>query len=146
MITKEMIYQKTPQQITALLYEAGLNQFESAQAFLKEGRLVEANRSMQKINDILERLGAGINYEAGIIADQLDAVYNYIADAVIQANLQKDAAKLREAENLFQMLSDAWNEALKTATAKAPVKRKQNVYEQHVIVEDQPTNTLETGK
>jgi flagellar protein FliS len=145
-LTKEMIYQKTPQQITALLYEAGLEQFAQAQNFLNEGKLVKANRAMQKINDILQRLGAGLNYEAGIIADQLDTVYNFIADTVIQANMKKDAATLSEAENLFQMLSEAWNEALKTAPAKMPVKRKQNAYEQNVFVEDQPTNTLETGK
>ncbi|OKL36357.1 flagellar export chaperone FliS [Domibacillus mangrovi] len=145
-ITKEIVYQKTPQQLTALLYEAGLEQFEKAQNFLKEGKLVEANRTMQKINDIVHRLGAGLNYEAGIIADQLDQVYNFIADTVVQANLKKDAATLRDAERLFQILSDAWNEALKTAPAKVPARRIQNAYEQSVFVEEQPTNTMETGK
>ncbi|OMP65808.1 flagellar export chaperone FliS [Domibacillus epiphyticus] len=145
-ITKEMIYQKTPQQITALLYEAGLEQFSKASACLQEGKLVEANLAMQRINDIVERLGAGINYEAGIIADQLDQVYNFIADTVIQANLNKDNVKLSDAQRLFETLAEAWNEAMKTAPAKVPVKRKQNAYEQNIFVEDLPTNSLETGK
>lgn len=144
MITKEMIYQKTPQQLTALLYEAGLAQFEKADLFLKEGSFSEANEAMQKINDITERLGAGLNYEAGIIADQLDHVYNFIADTVIQANLQKDAEKLAQAQKLFQSIADAWNEAMKTAPSK-PVARKKNAYEQNVFVEGQPENTIETG-
>lgn len=144
MITKEMIYQKTPQQITALLYEAGLNQFDQAAAFLNEKKYAEANKAMQKINDIIERLGAGLNYEAGIIADQLDHVYNFIADTVIQANLHKDADRLAVAQRLFQTIADAWNEALRVAPAK-PAARKRNAYEQNIFVEDRPANTIETG-
>lgn len=144
-ITKEIVYQKTPQQLTALLYEAGLEQFANAARFIQEENFIEANRSMQKINDILNRLGAGLNYEAGIIADQLDQVYNFIADTVVQANVKKDAATLHDAERLFQTLSEAWNEALKNAPAR-PVKRKQNAYEQNVFLEERPTNTVETGK
>ncbi|MCP3761239.1 flagellar export chaperone FliS [Domibacillus sp. A3M-37] len=145
MITKEMIYQKTPQQITALLYEAGLKQFEEAAACLKKGKYAEANGAMQKINDITERLGAGLNYEAGIIADQLDHIYNFIADMVIQANIHKDAQRLADAQQLFQTIADAWNEALKHAPSK-PAVRKQNAYEQNIFVEEQPENTFETGK
>lgn len=145
MITKEMIYQKTPQQITALLYEAGLNQFDHAMECLKEKKYVEANVAMQKINDITERLGAGLNYEAGIIADQLDHVYNFIADTVIQANLYKDANRLADAQRLFQTIADAWNEAMKSAPPK-PTARKRNAYEQNIFVEDQPKNTWEMRK
>ncbi|WP_052728235.1 flagellar export chaperone FliS [Domibacillus tundrae] len=145
MITKEMIYQKTPQQITALLYEAGLNQFDRANSFLNEGKYAEANEAMQKINDITERLGAGLNYEAGIIADQLDHVYNFIADTVIQANIHKDVERLADAQRLFQTIADAWNESMKQAPSK-PAVRKQNAYEQSIFVEELPKNTLETGK
>ncbi|MCM3791479.1 flagellar protein FliS [Domibacillus indicus] len=144
MITKEMIYQKTPQQITALLYEAGLTQFDHAIAFLAEKQYAEANKAMQKINDITERLGAGLNYEAGIIADQLDHVYNFIADTVVQANLYKDAERLQQARQLFEMIAEAWNEALKAAPAKRAA-RKKNAYEQNIFVEARPANTFETG-
>ena len=44
--------------------------------------LIDANKKLQKANDILYRLGAGLNYEAGIIADQLDALYNYMAERI----------------------------------------------------------------
>ena len=47
---------------------------------------MDANKKLQKTNDILHRLGAGLNYEAGIIADQLDTLYNYMADRVIEGN------------------------------------------------------------
>lgn len=147
MITKEMIYQKTPQQLTALLYEAGIAQFEKAEELLAQKKYTEANRSMQKINEIMERLGAGLNYEAGIVSDQLDALYNYIADTVIEANIQKDAAKLTSAKILLQTLADSWNEALKTAPAKPVMKRKQQAYEQSVFIEEQTlTRTIEVGK
>ena len=56
---------------------------------------MEANTKLQKVNDLLERLGAGLNYEAGIIADQLDTLYNYMANQVIEGNLKKDTAILQ---------------------------------------------------
>ena len=53
-------------------------------------------KKLQKANDILKRLGVGINYEAGIIADQLDMLYNYMADKLIEANLKKDPEIIKE--------------------------------------------------
>ncbi len=41
-------------------------------------------------------LDAGLNYDAGIIADQLDMLYNYMADKVIEANIKKDVSILKK--------------------------------------------------
>ena len=68
---------------------------------------------MQKTNDLLYRLGAGLNYEAGIIADQLDALYNYMAERVIEGNRKKDIAIIQEVLSISERLASAWNEAMK---------------------------------
>lgn len=146
MITKELLYQKSPQELTSLLYEAGLNQFDRAAAALEQKQYDEANEAMKRINDITERLGAGLNYDAGIIADQLDHVYNFIANAVIEANLTKDAARLTDARALFQDIADAWNEAMKQAPAAPPVRRPVSAYEQNIAMEEQPKSEWGTER
>ena len=75
-------------------------------------------KKLQKTNDILYRLGAGLNYEAGIIADQLDALYNYMADRVIEGNMKKDITIIQEVLSISERLAGAWNEAMKNKPCK----------------------------
>jgi len=112
-ISNEALHKKTPQEITALLYEACLDNLELAKQAMEEKDLMVANEKLQKANDILHRLGAGINYEAGIVADQLDALYNYLADRVVQANYDKDPRIIDEVINNIELISVSWNEAQK---------------------------------
>lgn len=137
-LTKEWIYQKNSQELTSLLYEACLDNLEHAIAAIETKDYVEANIKLQKVNDILERLGVGLNYGAGVIADQLDTLYNYMANKVVTANMKKDTASLKEVANMIEMLASAWNEAIKNKEAGASGQelhqRKTKAYEQNVMV------------
>ncbi|CAM4131366.1 flagellar export chaperone FliS [Lederbergia lenta] len=137
-LTKELIYQMTPQKITALLYEVCINHLQDAIQDIEQNQPLEANVKLQKVNDILERLGAGINYEAGIVADQLDTLYNYMANQVIIGNLKKDKAILEEVLNICEQLASAWNEAMNTGETQSQRLHQQrtNAYEQNVMVLD----------
>ena len=112
-ITEELIYQKSSQEITSLLYETLMNQLRDAIEDIKGKNLIDANKKLQKANDILYRLGAGLNYEAGIIADQLDALYNYMAERTIEANRKKDPTMIQEVLSIAEKLAEAWNTAMK---------------------------------
>lgn len=138
LISKEALHKKSPQEITALLYEAGLNNLEEAKVAINEKGFLLANEKLQKVNDIVERLGAGINYEAGIIADQLDTVYNYISDRVIHANYHKDVRAIDEVIQLLTEISSAWHQAIKNNKDSQPkaTKQKANAYEQTAIYDN----------
>ncbi|OIJ15987.1 flagellar export chaperone FliS [Anaerobacillus arseniciselenatis] len=138
LISKEALHKKSPQEITALLYEACINNLEDAKTAINEKDFVLANEKLQKSNDILERLGGGINYEAGIIADQLDTVYNYMADRLVQANYNKDVTAIEEVIKLVTELSSAWHEAMKKSKDSQPktMKQKANAYEQMAIYDN----------
>lgn len=133
-ITEESLYQLTSQELTLLLYEAlQKNLVRASDAILGE-RLTDANLFLQRCNDILHRLGVGINYEAGIISDQLEHIYNYMADRIIEANFQKDVAKIEEVQQLLKQIIDAWKEAMHKAQAQPvaanTLKRRMNAYDQ----------------
>ena len=147
-ITEELIYQKSSQEITALLYETLINQLRDAIEDIKGKNLIDANKKLQKANDILYRLGAGLNYEAGIISDQLDALYNYMAERTIEANRKKDPAIIQEVLSIAERLADAWNKAMKNkpSTTQNHLRRKVNAYEQNVMVLERESNIFGEGK
>lgn len=138
-LTELELHEKTPQELTSLLYESCIDKLERATELIKRQRYVEANRLLQTCNDILYRLGAGLNYEAGIIADQLEAIYNYMAERLIEANLKKDISAIQEVIQLLKTISDAWNEAMKIGAKPVthPVKKKALFYDQDLLYDNQ---------
>lgn len=136
--TESAIHQKSPQEITALLYEACMTNLEDAIIDIENKDYVLANKKLQKSNDILHRLGAGLNYEAGIIADQLDVLYNYMADKIVEANLNKDVAPIKEVLRSLEEISGAWNKAMKNNSVDpaAAIRRKASAYEKSILTED----------
>ncbi|SFA51915.1 flagellar protein FliS [Anoxybacillus pushchinoensis] len=134
-LTEEVVYKKTPQQLTALLYEGLMESVEEAIASTKKGDYAHANRRLQKANDILQRLGIGLNYDAGIIAHQLDALYNYMAERLIDANMKKDVAMMEEVLTIAKEIATAWNEALKKQPTTNVAAKKAAAYEQFIMTE-----------
>lgn len=125
-LTEEALHQKSSQQLTGLLYEACISKLRRASEALKEGRELEANGLLQKCNDILYRLGAGLNYDAGIIADQLDMLYNYMAGRLVEANARKDPGGVDEVLALLLSVAASWEIACSKRTdPKAALKQKQ---------------------
>lgn len=137
-LTENDIHGKTPQELTSLLYETCIDKLENATQAIKKKNFIEANTLLQGCNDILYRLGAGLNYEAGIIADQLEVIYNYMAEKLIQANIQKDVNIINEVVSLLTMLDEAWKDAMKkgNASANQTAKRKAMAYEQDLRLDN----------
>lgn len=136
-LTEEWIYQKNSQQLTALLYEGLMECLEEAIAAMKQKDHWKANKQLQKGNDILRRLGVGLRYDAGIIAHQLDALYNYMAERLIEANMKKDVKIVQEVWQLTTTIATAWNETLKSGASPAQTARKPKTaaYEQFIAYE-----------
>lgn len=147
-LTEEVIYQKSPQELTSLLYEVLIGHLRAAAEAVEKKKYLPANRKLQKANDILYRLGAGLNYEAGIIADQLDALYNYMAERLIVANVKKDAEEIRHVLSIAERIAGAWNEAMKTKPdgTRDGFRKLASAYEQNVMVLDQDINAGKEGK
>lgn len=147
-LTDEWIYQKNSQELTSLLYEGLIDLLNKSIEDIKDKKYIDANKKLQKTNDILYRLGAGLNYEAGIIADQLDALYNFMAERVIEGNKKKDITMIQEILSISERLASAWNEAMKSKPSQkqTQIRRKANAYEQNVMVLEKEMNIVEEGK
>ncbi|KAB2953612.1 flagellar export chaperone FliS [Heliorestis acidaminivorans] len=137
-LTEDQLYKKSSHELTSLLYQSALEKLEKAMEALDRKDYGLANVLLQKCNDILYRLGAGINYEAGVMAEQLDALYNYMAEKLIQGNYNKDKKAIEEVHKLLTIIADAW----KTANANGPshkgmqLRSKTTAYERNLSYEN----------
>ena len=147
-LTDEWIYQKNSQELTSLLYEGLIDLLNKSIEDIKDKKYIDANKKLQKANDILYRLGAGLNYEAGIIADQLDALYNFMAERVIEGNKKKDITIVQGVLSITERLASTWNETMKSKPSQkqTQIRRKANAYEQNVMVLEKEMNIVEEGK
>ncbi|MEH7883420.1 flagellar export chaperone FliS [Bacillus sp. JJ1609] len=134
-LTKDVIFKKSPQELTALLYEGIIDNLEQAIELINEKSYVQANAKLQRTNDILHRLGVGLKYEAGPIGQQLDLLYNYMAEQIIQANLKKDISLLSEIIKLIEPIAQAWNDILKKKVnvSQSSTVRKVSAYENSIM-------------
>ncbi|CEH30576.1 MULTISPECIES: flagellar export chaperone FliS [Aneurinibacillus] len=101
-----------PELITSLLYKKFLQKIEEAIAAMSEHKYDRVNSALQLCNDIVTRLGFGIKYEAGVLADRLEMLYQYVFDLILAANYTKDTAKMREAKKIMEELDGAWTTAM----------------------------------
>ncbi|WP_413380227.1 flagellar export chaperone FliS [Alkalihalobacillus sp. 1P02AB] len=138
LLTEEWLYQKSSQEITSLLYEACLNQLEESIESIELKNFIKANEHLQKASDILVRLGAGLNYEAGILADQLEQLYQYMAERLLLANLQKDRQIIEEIIVILHQLMNAWNEAMSSKKDQESnvIRQQKNRYEKLAIYDN----------
>lgn len=127
-----------PEQLTSLLYEALIERLREAIKFLDDRNYIAVNYLLQDCNDILYRLGAGINYKAGIIADHLEALYNYCAERLLEANLGKNKSMIEDVIKIMENVSEGWNKALRNADEVISADNKLDFYENHLYY--QPVN------
>ena len=133
-LTEEVIYKKSPQELTALLYEGLITNLEESLELIEAKNFIEANRKLQKSNDILHRLGVGIKYEAGPIAEQLDILYNYMANQLIEANKRKDPQIIKNVLKVIQPIAEAWNEIIKNKVhTQSSIAKKVSAYENSIM-------------
>ena len=108
----------SPGHLVLMLYDGALK----AIALAREGfdlpeedlhRFEVINHQLQKAQNILAELQAGLNLEAGgEFAQTLHRLYEYHNRRLLEANLRKQVAPVVEVEGLVRALRDAWAEML----------------------------------
>lgn len=110
-----------PELITSYLYKKLLEKIDLSMDQLTKRNFAEVNRNLQYCRELVTRLGVGIKYEAGLVADQLEALYQYIADKLVEANIKKDERILAEVRHIVFELDGAWDTAMRNMQAMSSV-------------------------
>lgn len=102
----------SPHKLVLMLYEGALAAIGTAQRHMEAKDIPEKGKAISHAIDIIANgLQASLDTEAGgQIAEQLDALYEYMGKRLLFANLKNDVAALKEVAGLLGELKSAWEQ------------------------------------
>ena len=108
----------SPGQLVVMLYDAAVNSLERAMAGFEKDDPIEFNQTIHnnvtRAQDIINELNSSLNMAAGgDFALTMRRLYDYMNRRLVESNLRKDPAGIREVANRLTVLRDAWAEALR---------------------------------
>lgn len=113
----------TPGQLIALLYDAMVRSLDRAKEGLQTRDLESAHAPLLRAQDIVLELISSLNMddegEAGAMARQLAALYEYMYRRLLDANLRKDVEAVDEVRRLIAPVREAWTNALEQLSRQA---------------------------
>lgn len=91
-----------------MCYDGAIGFLKQAQKAHAEKNYAVMNELLNKVQNVLWELTTGLNYEAGEIAYNLDALYNYMIRRVIDAVYNNTIEPTHEVLDYLQELRDTW--------------------------------------
>jgi len=122
---ENQILSATPEQILLLLFDGAVRFTRQAINALEEGNLTGFYHGISKSMAIITEFSSSLDHTVGgELAEELDALYNFMVRELLQANLHKDIEKLRVVEKLLVDLRGTWGEAIEiNKREQTPVNR-----------------------
>ncbi|MHA6847888.1 flagellar export chaperone FliS [Ralstonia syzygii] len=101
-----------PHRLIAMLFEGARSAINLALAAMQRGDVLAKVRAFDKAISIIgQGLQASLDRQrGGEIAEQLDALYDYMLRRLLVANATNDVAILDEVDRLLMPLQEAWAE------------------------------------
>lgn len=110
----------TPEMVIVKLYEGALRFLRQARVCQGEGDVSGRATAIAKALAIVGELQQSLNLEeGGEIARNLDALYFYVTDRLLEANVRGSVQPLDDASGILSMLNEAWIEISKRPSAGA---------------------------
>ena len=100
----------SPHKLIVMLYDGALVALRTARANMAANNIPAKGVAISKAITIIDNgLRVSLDREAGgTIAENLDALYDYMSRRLFQANLQNDVAIVDEVHGLLADLREAW--------------------------------------
>jgi flagellar protein FliS len=102
----------SPHKLIVMLFDGALVALTTAQQHMKDGNIQEKGKAISKAIMIIDGgLRASLNKQVGgQIATSLDALYEYMSNRLLIANLRNQPEILDEIHRLLEDLKSAWVE------------------------------------
>lgn len=100
----------SPHKLILMLYDGALAHIHSAKMAMENKNIpVKGQHVSKAIDIIINGLKVSLNLEAGgELAERLDALYDYMSERLLYANLHNNVAALEEVAGLLDSLRGAW--------------------------------------
>ena len=100
----------SPQKLIALLLDGALEHVSKARGAMERGEVADMGAAIGKAMTIISSLQASLNFEqGGDIANNLDSLYDYMTQLLLQATSEKNVDYLREVSGLLCEIKDGWD-------------------------------------
>lgn len=104
----------TPEMVIVKLYEGALRFLRQAKECHAAGQVAGRATAIAKALAIVNELQQSLNLEqGGEIARNLDSLYVYVTDRMLDANVRGTVQPLDEASGVLSTLNEAWTEIAK---------------------------------
>lgn len=102
----------TPDRLLIMLFEGALRFLREAMDGIDKRDYATANNKNVKVQAIVNELMITLNHEVGgDISKNLQAIYQYLLERLVEANIKKDRSILEEVYAHLKELHDAFKEA-----------------------------------
>ena len=102
----------TPAELTLMLYEGAIKFINVAIMAIGKNDIMKAHDNIMKAQRIIEEFRATLNFKYPVAKD-FDAVYEYILNRLVQANMKKDTEILEECLVHLRGMRDTWKDVMK---------------------------------
>ncbi len=110
----------SPQQVLVMLYDRLTLDLERAQVAVAGGDRALVNEELQHAQAIVLELLSSLQVDAWEGGPRLAALYNWLMNELVQANLKMDANRIASCRQVVEPLRDAWRQAAASLAGVAP--------------------------
>lgn len=101
----------SPHQLTAMLFDGALSRIAIARGHMQRGEIAAKGEAISSSIEIIGGLRSSLDLaRGGVLAERLDALYDYMGRRLLMANLHDDVDALDEVAELLRPIRDAWME------------------------------------
>lgn len=106
---KSAIDGASPLQLVIMLYDGATRFLNAAKAAMAEGNLHKQNEMCQRAQDIVTELISCLDMQkGGEVASNLFALYTFVFDRIVQANIEDSSLYLDQAMKVLSDLRESW--------------------------------------
>ena len=106
----------SPAELTLMLYEGAIKFCNVAIDAVERKDIAKAHTNIVKVENIIMEFQITLNHKYPVAKD-FDAVYSYLKERLVEANLKKDKEILEEVLEHLRTMRDTWKEVMRTAHA-----------------------------
>lgn len=112
------------EQLLLITYDIGIKSCKGAENALDAGIFDEANKNIQKAQDVLRELMVTLRVEeGGEIAQNLMRLYDFMYLLLVEANVGKDREKIAIVRGMLEELRSTWEEAIIKLAEEAGIEK-----------------------
>ncbi len=124
---KSAVSGASPLQLVIMLYDGALRFMEAGRHAMLKREVFQQNDNLTKAQRIISELLSTLDLDkGGDVAKNLFAIYTYVYDRLVEANLEDKPEIVEECTAIFSDLRESWVELEKRSRASAVVEGQEN--------------------